>query len=103
MAKDLQKELLRLSAGYRRLRADLSATNTAVLAVMTSLPPEQQQQLLKAFAEMSALKQQIAEQQSDPAVPEALQQIQEAEARVFQAMQGAQKMAAAKKPTRDAG
>ncbi|WP_447775664.1 hypothetical protein [Variovorax boronicumulans] len=68
------------------------ATNSALLAVMTSMPIEQQQQALKAFAELTVMKEQTVEQLPNQEAKAALREVLASEERVYQAMQGAHKM-----------
>lgn len=80
----------------RQLRADLMATNSALLAVLTSMPLEQQQQALKAFAELSVMKEQTVEKLPTPEARASLRQVLASEERLYSAMQGAHKMRKAK-------
>lgn len=75
-----------------RLRADLIATNSALIALLTSLPAETQRQALKALAELSVVREQHAEQSPDPEAQEAMELVHQATERLYQALQGAHKM-----------
>ena len=85
-----ETELLKRTV--EKLRADLMATNSALMAVMTSMPVEQQREALKGFAQLSAMKAQLVEKSQSPAERAMLQLVQAAEERLYQAMQGAHTM-----------
>jgi hypothetical protein len=68
------------------------ATNSALLAVMTSMPTVQQQQALKAFAQLTVMKEQTFEQLPSQEAKAALREVVASEERLYQAMQGAHAM-----------
>lgn len=72
-----------------QLRADLAATNVALIAIATALTPEQRQHVLSTIARASAEKQQLCDRIPIAAMREATQQLQAAEERLYQAIQGA--------------
>jgi len=76
-----------------KLRADLAATNLALMSLLTAMPPDQRQAALDAMAASSAEKQQFAEQLPTQAARDTVKPLQEAEARLFQALQGAHRIA----------
>lgn len=75
-----------------RLRADLIATNAALIAVLTSMPPDQQRQALTALAEISVRQEQACERAATPDAEQALQQVHAATGRLYEALQGAVQM-----------
>lgn len=80
-------------ARLARLRADLMATNTALLALMQTLPAPQRQAWLDQMAALSAQKADGVGSAPIPAMQAAMQQVQAAEQRLWQALQGAHRMA----------
>jgi RecA/RadA recombinase len=74
------------------LRADLMATNAAVLAVLRSMTPEQRERALEVFAQISAQRQVVVESIATPVQRQMLQEVQDAEERLHQAMVGAHKL-----------
>ena len=89
----MTKELEALRQSGQRLRADLMAANMTIGALASVLPPEQQQQLLKALAELSVLQEQTVEKAQMQEHTAALQAALE---RQYQMMQGSIRMRQAK-------
>ena len=85
-------ELKAIIAAMEKLRADLIATNMAMQCVMTSMPPEAQQQTLKALAQLSVMQEQSAASQQNPETQAAMQLVQQAVQRQYQGLQGAHKL-----------
>lgn len=88
----MNEDIKTLSEKLDRLRCDLSASNQALCAMAAAMPPEQLQDVLTKMAMASARKQATFEQIPVPAMKAALQQLLEAEDRVYQALQGASKL-----------
>lgn len=84
-------EISEIAEKLDRLRADLSATNTALAAISTVLTPQQRQQVLQALATSSAKRQDLYEQLPIAAEKQrrSVQLFQDAEARVHQMLQRA--------------
>jgi|GEM_PF-1787686 len=76
----------------RNLRADLVATNSALVALMTVLTPEQRAQTLKSFAELSVLKEATIERLPTEDAKETVRQVLVAEKRLYQALQSGHKL-----------
>ena len=87
----MNEDIQRLTEKLDRLRCDLSATNQALGAMAAAMPPEQLQDVLTKMAKASAAKQATFEQIPMPAMRAALQQMLEAEERLYQMLQGASK------------
>jgi len=90
--KGLPMEISEIAEKLDRLRADLSATNTALAAISTVLTPQQRQQVLQALATSSAKRQEIYEQLPIAAEKNkrSVRLFQEAEARVHRLLQNAE-------------
>ena len=84
-------EINEIAEKLDRLRADLSATNTALAAISTVLTLPQRQQVLQALATASAKRQDLYEQLPIAAEKQqrSVRLFQEAEARVHQMLQNA--------------
>ena len=89
---DMKEDMDLVKRTVEKLRADLMATNSVLMAIVTSMPAEQQRQALNAVAQMSAMKAQLVEKSQNPAERAMLQLVQASEERLYQAMQGAHKM-----------
>ena len=94
----MNEELQRIADKLDRLRADLSATNSALAAVMTVLPADLREAALTHLASLSALKSSTFEQIPTPEARAGARLFLEAEDRVYQLLQGAHRMQAAKEP-----
>lgn len=78
-----------LAARLDQLRADHSATNQALMAILQTMAPQQQDAVLARFAALSAEKQQTYEQIPLQKVQTQAAQMQAAESRLYQGLQGA--------------
>jgi len=92
----MNEDIQRLAEKLDRLRCDLSATNSALTAVMCALPADQREQALKGLAQLSAMKADTYAQLPTPAAQAAAQQMTQAEDRLYQMLQGAHRMRLAK-------
>lgn len=90
MKQDRAKQIDNLTERGRRLRADLTATNLALTALMGALPQEQRQRWLASLAQLSAAQEQTAEQSGNT---ELIALLQPAVQRMYTALEGAHKMA----------
>lgn len=93
---NMEEKLNALADKLDRLRCDLSATNSALAAVMTALPAEAREQALKSLAELSVMKSETVDQLPTPAAQAAARQLLAAENRVYQLLQGTHRMRQAK-------
>ena len=75
-----------------KLRADLMATNMALQCVMTAMPPDAQQQALKALAQLSVMQEQSVAKTQAPEAQAAMRLVTQAVDRVYQGLQGAHKL-----------
>lgn len=78
-----------LAQKFDALRADLAATNLALLSISNVLTPEQRQAVLATMAKSSAEKQALCERIPIAKMRAAVQLQQAAEERLYQALQGA--------------
>lgn len=85
----MKQDIARLTEKLDRQRADLAATNLALIAIASVLTPEQRQDVLTTMARASAEKQATFERIPTAAMQEGTVRFQEAEQRVFQLLQGA--------------
>lgn len=85
----MKPDMQRLTEKLDRQRADLAATNLALVAITAALTPNQRQHALNTMAKASAEKQATFEQIPTPAMQAATQLFQEAEQRVYALLQGA--------------
>lgn len=83
----MNKDIQRLTEKLDRQRADLAATNLALLAIASALTPEQREHALTTMAKASAEKQATFEQIPTPAMREATKLFQEAEQRMHTLLQ----------------
>lgn len=88
----MQDDIQRLADKLDRLRCDLSATNSALMALMSALPAAQREAMLQGLAQLSVLKGETVEQLPTPAAQTAARQMLEAEDRLYQALQGAHRL-----------
>lgn len=74
----MNEDISELRRAMRVLRADLSATHTALLAVTSTLSPQQMQQALETLAQLSAAQDETAEATQQPeAYQQAMHQAQQ--------------------------
>lgn len=83
----MNRDIEQLKAAWTRVRADLSATNTALISLVAVLTPDQQDRLLHSLGARSAERAAAAEQLTIPGAQESLRQIQESEERVYRQIQ----------------
>lgn len=77
----MSQDLAQLRQATARLRADLTATNLALAAVLASLSPEQQRTLMVELARLSVRQEQTGER---TAMQEAAAEVQQATDRLHQ-------------------
>lgn len=87
----MNEDMQRLKNSVDQLRYDLSAAKQALCAMAAAMPPEQLQSVLAKMARMSAEKQSTFEQIPTPTMQAALQQMLEAEDRLYESLQAAAK------------
>lgn len=75
-----------------RLRADLAATNQALVAMASVLTEEQHARVLQLLAKLSGAKQRSFEKISIPAVQASIPLHQEAESQIYSAIQATRKL-----------
>lgn len=84
----MDTEFIRIA--LQKLRADLSATNKALLAIAAELPSEQRTAVAQRFAQLSVLNEQTALQIPKQVAPETLQAMREAEEQMYKMLVWAQ-------------
>ena len=89
----MNEELANINETIAKLRIDLMATNQVLLAMSSTLTPDQQRQTLQALAELSVMQEQTVEQAQRP---EAITLLQASIQRMYSALDGVAKMRAAK-------
>lgn len=82
-----EKDIADIKAYCERLRADLSATNSALFALFAAVPHVYRDRALEQLAKRSVQRSEYAEKLKDPAVEQALQQMEEADQRVYKELQ----------------
>jgi len=83
----MKQDIEELKSAWKRIRADLSATNTALISLVAVLTPDQQDRLLHSLGARSAERAAAAEKLPIPGAQESLRQIQESEERVYRQIQ----------------
>ena len=78
-----EEEIADIKAYCERLRADLSATNTLLLALYESMPVAQQEKVLPKLAAKLAEREQLAGRQLPPEVERAMERIESAVERLW--------------------
>lgn len=78
-----------LRESMKRLRADLSATNTLLLALYEAIPVPFQERVLPVLAAKMAEREQIAGREQPPEVEEAMELIERAVERLWKEAQAA--------------
>ena len=78
-----EEEIADIKAYCERLRADLSATNTLLLALYESMPVDQQEKVLPKLAAKLAEREQLAGRQLPPEVERAMERIESAVERLW--------------------
>jgi hypothetical protein len=79
-----EEEIADIKAYCERLRADLSATNAALFSLFAAIPGVYRDRVLEQLAKNSAQRAEFVDGLQDPRAPKALQQIHQAEERVYQ-------------------
>ncbi len=82
-----EKDIADIKAFCERLRADLSATNSALFALFASVPGVYRDRVLEQLAKRSVQRSEYAEKLQDPAVERALEQMEAADQRVYKELQ----------------
>ena len=82
-----EKDVADIKVFCERLRADLSATNSALLALFASVPGVYRERMLEQLARRSVQRSEYAEKLQDPAVERALEQMEAADQRVYKELQ----------------
>jgi hypothetical protein len=85
----MNEDIRLLNEKLDRLRHDLSATTSALVAMAANMPPEQLQRVLTTMARESSEKQTLYEQAATPKAQQAGRQAQEAEERMYLKLQKA--------------
>jgi len=89
----MKTEIDDIKSACEKLRLDLMASNLANLALLSVLTSEQQDQVLKAFAQLAVMQEQTAEKMQKP---ELITSMQAGHQRLYTALQGARTVRAAK-------
>jgi hypothetical protein len=89
----MKTEIEDIKRDCEKLRQDLMASNLANLALLSVLTFEQQDQVLKTFAQLAVMQEQTAEKMQKP---ELISSMQAGHQRLYTALQGAKTMRAAK-------
>lgn len=74
------------------LRADLMATNKACAAIVSTMPIDQHEAVLRRFAQLSLLNEETVAAMPKQVAPETLQSMREAEDRMYRLLAGAKGM-----------
>lgn len=85
----MNEDIQRLTEKLDRQRADLAATNLALVSIASALTPEQLQHVMATMAKASADKQATFEQIPTPGMQAATKLFQESEQKMFALLQGA--------------
>lgn len=72
-----------IKAFCRRLRADLSATNTLLFAMFGAMPKDQREKVLPALAAKMAAREQLAGRSVPPEILQAMEEVESAVERLW--------------------
>lgn len=99
----MNEELQELREHIKRLRADLSATNTLLLAIYEAIPVAYQEKVLPVLAAKMAEREQLAGKVVPPEATAAMERVETAVERLWDEAQAAHRrsVAALKKPQAD--
>ncbi|MDA8522328.1 hypothetical protein [Acidovorax sp. NCPPB 4044] len=86
--RDAKLDIEEIKRYCERLRADLSATNAALFSVFGSIPEVYRDRVLKQFAKQSVEREEFFARRQDPLEEQALELMQAAERRIYEALQG---------------
>lgn len=89
----MREELEHLRELIDRQRADLAATNTALLAVFSAIPHVYRGKVLEELAHLQVHREQLAEQIPNPEMQVAAERINQAQERLWKVLQEADKRA----------
>ena len=84
---ELKKELAGLKTYCEKLRADLSATNAALIAVFAAIPELYRDRVLEQLARRSVQRDEYAAQPIDPVAEQVLPLMAASEDRIYRELQ----------------